>query len=160
MNSKDRTYICPACVVNEKTNGLICSDCQDEHKRISMSAIRTHRPVETELQYALKKTEENLTSLSKELEDLKNQTSPYFSKAYQEVRKESNGIRFEKEDFIGLVKKRCHEIMVKSEIKKLAERIEWLKQTIYFLENQKRWLEKINYREAERKAVEYEKTAL
>ena len=114
MNSKDRTYICPACVVNEKTNGLICSDCQDEHKRISMSAIRTHRPVETELQYALKKTEENLTSLSKELEDLK----------------------------------------------KLAERIEWLKQTIYFLENQKRWLEKINYREAKRKVAEYEKTAV
>lgn len=157
MNS---TYICPVCVVNEKTNGLMCSECQDEHKRISMSAIREHRPVETELQYALKKTEENLTSLTEELEDLKNQASPFFNKAYQEVKKESNGIRFSKEGFIGLVKERCHEIMVKSGLKELAERIEWLKQTIGFLKNQKRWLEKINYREAERRATEYEKTAV
>ena len=160
MNSKDRTYICPACVVNEKTNGLICSDCQDEHKRISMSAIREHRPVETQLQYVLRTTEENLISLAEKLENLKNQTSFYFNEAYREVSKESKGIRVEKEDFIGLVKERYQEIMMKSGLEKQAKRIEWLKQTIRSLEEQKQWLKKIDHQNTKRKVAEYEKTAL
>lgn len=160
MNNEDRAYICPVCLTNEKTKGLICSDCQDEHKRISMSAIREHRPVETELQYVLRKTEENLTSLTEELEDLKNQTSPYFNKAYQEVREESKGIRFEKEDFIGLVKDRYQEIMVKSGLEKQAKRIEWLRQTRRYLEEQKRWLKRVDYQNTERRVAEYEETAV
>ncbi len=158
MNSK--AYICPACVANEKTKGLICSDCQNEHKRISMSAIRGHRLVETELQYVLRKTEENLISLTKELEDLKSQTSSFFNEAYREVSRDSKGIRFEKEDFIELVKERCHEIMENAGLKEQAERIERLKQTIGSLKEQKRWLEKLNHRKTEEGAAEYAKTAV
>ncbi len=156
MDAK-KTYICSVCVDNEKKKGLMCPACYERHKDYVKQALHEHEQVETQTEYALRRTKENLTLLKEELTSLMKQTRPYFNTAHEEIHSECRGVRLEKEDFMDCVKKRLQEILKKAGLERTDERIEWLKKTIRVLEDETEWLRKINIQKEVTDRVETEK---
>jgi len=159
MDAK-KTYICSVCVNNEKKKGLMCPPCYERHKGYVKHALHEHKRVETQIEYALRRTKENLTLLREELTSLMKQTRPYFNAAYEEIQGECRGVRLKKEDFMDCVKKRLQEILEKAGLERTDERIEWLKKTIRALEDEAEWLRKINTQKKATKYVEEKQQAV
>lgn len=151
-----RAFICPACVKNEKTKGLVCTKCRESHQQEVMLRIGKHQPVRSLLDFALDAAEQNLNDFAKELDEKMGETRPFFASAHQEVSKELRrvGVRLPKEKFLEAVKERYHEIMVKAGQKELYERSEWLKEMVYSLESQMNWMKKLEANQAAEKSKE------
>jgi len=144
------TSVCPVCMEREISKGLMCSDCYNSHKEEAVRAIQEHEKAESQLEFAIRHTSENLTEIGRELQEKMAFTHPFFSEAYKEVRAEcqSANLRLEKAEFIGLVKARYHKILKKAGQKELDERVEWLKRTVHSLESKMNWFERLADRQA------------
>lgn len=141
--------ICPICLDNEMEKGLMCPGCYQRHKDVSVQAIRKHQAPESKLQFAIRRTSENLTLLGEELNEKMSQTRPFFSKAHSEISSECRmaELNLPKDKFMELVKERYHEILNKAGQKELYERVEWLKTIIRGCEKKFKWYESLSHRQ-------------
>ena len=157
---EEKRYMCSVCIDGDKTKGLMCSGCYNDHRKLAKDAIDNHKPVESKLDFAIRKTAENLTSYDKQLALLTEQTQPYFDVAYDDVEEEyqlagigpsrgsgNNG------DFMDSVKIRCKELLEKAGLKKAGEKREEVVKILRDLESQMDWLEKIKANSQSEKVV-------
>ncbi|OGZ17694.1 MAG: hypothetical protein A2V72_00120 [Candidatus Nealsonbacteria bacterium RBG_13_37_56] len=144
---QEQEHICPVCLKNERTKGLMCSDCYGIHKEEVVKRIKdhNHQPARSQLEFVFDGTEQNLNNLTEELGEKMEETRTFFGQAHQEVSRELSrtGVRLEKKEFLECVKGRYREMLINAGSKALYERVEWLKKTVYFLEGQMNWFERL-----------------
>ena len=147
QQEQEQWHICPVCLKNEITKGLMCSGCYGIHKEEVVERIKdhNHQPARSPLEFVFDGTEQNLNKLTEEMEEKMEETRIFFGQAHQEVSREllRIGVRLEKKEFLECVKGRYREILISAGLEVLYERVEWLKKTVYFLEGQMNWLEKL-----------------
>lgn len=162
---EEKRYMCSVCIDGDKTKGLMCSGCHNDHRKLAKDAIDNHQPIEPKLDYAIRKTGENLTSYAERLELLTKQTQPYFNVAYDAVKdeyrqagispsrnNENNG------DFLDSVKIRHSELLEKAGLREVGERRKRVVRIRAILENQMVWLAKVkSNNQPEKKATEHVK---
>ena len=160
---EEKRYMCSVCIDGDRTKGLMCSGCYNDHRKLAKDAIDNHKPIESKLGFAIRRTEENLTSYDEQLTLLTKQTQPYFDVAYDDVKKEyrlagigpsrgsgNNG------DFLDSVNKRCDELLKNAGLEKVGEKRKRVVKILRNLENQMDWLEKIKANsQSEEKVVDH-----
>ncbi len=147
---EEKRYMCSVCIDGDRTKGLMCSGCYNDHRKLVKDAIDNHQPIESKLDFAIRKTEENLAFYDEQLESLTEQTQPYFDVAYEDVKSEyrqagidSSRGNENKKDFLDSVKKRCDELLEKAGLEKVGEKRKKVVKILRALESQMIWLEKI-----------------
>ena len=150
-NQKEKKrYMCSVCIDGDRTKGLMCSGCYNDHRKLAKDAIDNHKPIESKLDFAIRRTRENLSSYAKQLELLTEQTQPYFDVAYNDVREEyrlagigpsrgneNNG------DFMDSVNRRCNELLENAGLEKVGEKRKEAVKILRNLDGQMDWLKKI-----------------
>ena len=63
-----KIFMCSVCVGGERTKGLMCPGCYNDHRKKAKEAIDNHQLVEKKLEFAIRRTGENLTSYAEKLE--------------------------------------------------------------------------------------------
>jgi len=162
---EEKRYMCSVCIDGDRTNGLMCSGCYNDHRKLAKVAIDSHQPIESKLGFAIRKTAENLSSYTKELELWTEQTQSYFDVAYKEIKNEycqagidsSRGSE-NKKDFLDSVNKRCDELLKKAGLEKVGEKRKKVVKILRILESQMTWLAKIQLNNQREEVVKKEAT--
>ncbi|MBU2635251.1 hypothetical protein KJ841_02130 [Patescibacteria group bacterium] len=157
---EEKRYMCSACIDGDRTKGLMCSGCYNDHRKLAKNAIDTHQPIESKLDFAIRKTRENLTSYDRQLDLLTEQTQPYFDVAYRDVKDEYRqaGIGPSRDsgnngDFMNSVNIRCKELLENAGLEKAGEKRKEVVKILRDLESQMDWLEKIKANSQSEKVV-------
>ena len=149
-NKEKKEFLCPVCMRERKKRGhLMGSECEKEYQEQVLQALQNHQTPETELDYAQRRAEENLSSSKKELEEYKEMSSVYWDEAYEEIQGECYRIKLPKNKFLQAVNTRFAEILKRAGISETAELIDILKKRIYDLGQQIQWYEKLRFRQQE-----------
>lgn len=159
---EEKRYMCSVCIDGDRTKGLMCSGCYNDHRKLAKTAIDNHQPIESKLDFAIRKTGENLTSYAKQLDSLTEQTQPYFDVAYDDVKKEywlagigpsrgsgNNG------DFLDSVKIRHNELLENAGLKEIGEKRKRAVKILRDLESQMDWLAKIQLNDQREKVMDH-----
>jgi uncharacterized protein YlaI len=155
-----RTYVCPVCVKNEKTKGLMCSDCYTIYQKDVVRRVKKHQPVMLPIDFVLQRAEQNFDELTKEQAAKRKETTVFFGEAHRQVVSELQGVgRLSDKEFLECVMERYREIMMNAGQKELYERSEQLKKTVFSLKGQIDWMKKIKFNQSDRSEEETETRA-
>ena len=147
--------VCPSCLKNEMERGLMCASCYKWHEDGSKENIKYHKKVESQVEFVIRRTEENLVELKRELDSKMGETGIFFSQAHNEVASEcrkanlsfNNNDPAEKKEFMDLVRVRYTEIMEKAGQEELYQRVERLKEVVRSSDFKMQWYKKLQLRE-------------
>ncbi|MDP2910642.1 MAG: hypothetical protein Q8N58_02565 [bacterium] len=150
-----RTYICPACVKNEKTKGLMCPDCYTTYQKDVVRRIKKHQPVMFPLGFALQRARQNLDELTEKQAAKREETTVFFGEAHRQVTIELRGVgRLSDREFLECVMERYREIMIGAGKEELYRESEQLKKTVFSLKSQISWMEKLEFNQSDRSEEE------
>jgi len=156
QKEQEQEHICPVCLKNEITKGLMCSGCYGIHKEEVVKRIKdhNHQSARSQLEFAFDRTKQNFNNLTEELREKMEETRIFFSQAHQEISRElsKTGVRLEREEFLECVKGRYREMLISAGLEALYERVESLKKMVYFLEGQMNWFERLQINQSNSKS--------
>ncbi|MBD3208516.1 MAG: hypothetical protein GF370_03615 [Candidatus Nealsonbacteria bacterium] len=137
-------YMCGVCEVHEKENGhLLCPECEKRYQEYVLEALSRCEQPETQLDWALSRTEENLREAENALQSIKDQYSEYWDMAYKEIQEACQNIRLPKEKFLGAVRDREILLLCRDGHNEVAELLEGIPERMKILASQVSWYKKL-----------------